>query len=719
MMKFVYGLTGLVFSALVVFAATDAKAQSGFPVYTDNLVNGFQDWSFNSTRNFSNPTPTNSGSHSISVTITSGFGALDLEQPSDFNTTLYSSISFWINGGAVGGQRLQIFIRLDHNVQSVTFALPKLQTNVWQQVIIPLSAIGAAGITNFTGFGIQSTISSSQPVFYVDDVQLTAAPAPTIVHLKVDAGQTLRNVDARHFGVNTATWDGNLDTSSTSNVLQEMGVLALRFPGGSTADQYHWVNSKVNNTLEPTKFSNFIHVATNMGAQAFITVNYGSGTSNEAAAWVLSANVTNHCGFKYWEIGNECYGTWEMDNNNPAHDPFTYANIASGYVQLMKAADPTIKIGVVIVTGENNFSNNATHFAINPRTGTKNFGWTPIMLTTLKNLGVTPDFAIYHFYPQSTPTNWAPNSTESDPLLLQAAVNWKSDAADLRQQITDYFGPTGTNIELVCTENNSDSGAMGRQSTSIVNALYLADSKSQIMKTEFNSYIWWDLHNGPDTHGIFDPTLYGWRNNGDFGLLDGSNDRYPIFFAEKLLQYFARPGDSVLAASSDYLLLSAYAIRRSNGALTMLVINKDSTTNFNAQISLTNFAPWANATIRSYGIPQDEAARTNGSLSLQDIALTNFPVAGTNFSYAFAPYSLTLFTFAPAASGLSAFMLQSKQVMLQLQGQPNTPYVIQASSDLVNWTSVSTNTLTGTTLNITNDIPDNSSQQFWRAVWQP
>jgi alpha-L-arabinofuranosidase len=514
MMKFVRGLIGLVFSALVVFAATDAKAQSGLSIYTDNLVNGFQDWSFSATRNFSNPTPTNSGSHSVSVTITSGFGALSLQYPNGFNTTPYSSLVFWINGGVSGGQRLQVYGTISNNTQTVQ-ALTKLETNTWQQFIIPLTALGIANKTNCSGIVIQGSINSSQPVFYVDDIQLVAAPAPAIVHLGVDAGQILRNVDARQFGVNTATWDGNLDTASTSNALQEMGVLALRFPGGSTSDQYHWATSKVNNTLEPTTFSNFIHVATNMSAQVFITVNYGSGTSNEAAAWVLAANVTNHCGFKYWEIGNECYGTWETDNNSLAHDPFTYANRAAGYIQLMKAADPTIKIGVVIVPGENNFSNNATHFAINPRTGIQNYGWTPIMLTTLKNLGITPDFAIYHFYPESTPTNWAPNSTESDPLLLQAAVNWKSDAADLRQQITDYFGPTGTNIELVCTENNSDSGAMGRQSTSIVNALYLADSTSQIMKTEFNSYIWWALHHSADTQGVFDPTRYGWRSNGD------------------------------------------------------------------------------------------------------------------------------------------------------------------------------------------------------------
>ena len=52
-------------------------------------------------------------------------------------------------------------------------------------------------------------------------------------------------------------------------------------------------------------------VATNVGAQAFIVVNYGSGTPEEAAAWVRHANITNNLGYKYWEIGNENFGSWE------------------------------------------------------------------------------------------------------------------------------------------------------------------------------------------------------------------------------------------------------------------------------------------------------------------------------------------------------------------------------------------------------------------------
>ena len=63
--------------------------------------------------------------------------------------------------------------------------------------------------------------------------------------------------------------------------------------------------------------------------------------------------------------------------------------------------------------------------------------------------------------------------------------------------------------------------------------------------------------------------------------------------------------------------------------------------------------------------------------------------------------------------------LQPGQVQLLLQGQPGTPYVIQSSPDLMAWTTVSTNTLVGSTSNITILVSPGSTQQFYRAVWQP
>ena len=45
---------------------------------------------------------------------------------------------------------------------------------------------------------------------------------------------------AAAFGVNTAVWDGNLLDTSVPGLLSQAGITALRFPGGSTSDDYHW-----------------------------------------------------------------------------------------------------------------------------------------------------------------------------------------------------------------------------------------------------------------------------------------------------------------------------------------------------------------------------------------------------------------------------------------------------------------------------------------------
>jgi hypothetical protein len=41
--------------------------------------------------------------------------------------------------------------------------------------------------------------------------------------------------------------------------------------------------------------------------------------------------------------------------------------------------------------------------------------------------------------------------------------------------------------------------------------------------------------------------------------------------------------------------------------------------------------------IQSHGMPKDRAAKNNEGFSLQDIATTTFPAAGTNFARSFPP----------------------------------------------------------------------------------
>jgi hypothetical protein len=687
-----------------------ARAEGPLPLYTDHLVNGFQNWSW-APNNFS---ATYSGSNCISASA-ADWDALWLEH-SAFNTVYYTNISFWINGGAGGGQIVQVVGTLGGNSAS-SHVLPKLAPNTWVEFTVSLSTLEDADTTNCTGFWFQLTDSGTTNTFYLTGVEVSAGPDPSIVHIGVNATNAIRTADPRWFGVNTAVWDSYFNTAETVSELQGAGLQFLRFPGGSTSDDYHWAsNTTDSNTWQwATSFASFAHVATNIGAKVVITANFGTGSPGEAAAWVKDSNVTNKYGFEYWEIGNEEYGTWETDSNSNPHDPFTYAQRAQSYIQQMKAADAGIKIGVVVVTGEDTDSNGySLHPATNSVTHQVHYGWTPVMLSTLKSLGVTPDFVIYHWYPEYT-------GQESDPLLLQGTGNWIGAAANIREMITDYFASGGTNIELLVTENNSNSGAQGQQSVSLVNALYYADSLCQLMTTEFNSYIWWDLRNGIDTTGTIDPTLYGWRLYGDLGMLDGLGtsltNRYPSYFTARLMQYFVRAGDTVLNASSDWGLLSAYAVHRTNGSLTLMVINKDSTTSLTAKFALTNFVPNTAATLYSYGMPQDNAAKMG--LETCDVAQTNFIGAATNFSFTFAPYSATVFALAPAAPTVAVLPGQPEdgQFVMQVNGQPGVPYVLEVSTNLVNWTPIATNLTTTGVISVTNSIV--TSEAFWRAVWEP
>jgi len=370
-------------------------------------------------------------------------------------------------------------------------------------------------------------------------------------------------------------------------------------------------------------------------------------------------------------------------------------------MQAMKAVDPTIKIGVVVVTsGENN--------------GYKN--WTPVMLARLKVLNAIPDFIIYHKYPQ------APGQ-ESDATLLQVGPAWTANAADLRQQLTTNLGASGAGVEIVVTENNLVYSSPGKESTSLVNGLYLADSIASVMKTEINAFMWWGLRNGPPTitnsttgvttlDGNMSASLYGWRLYGDYGMISTPSNLtgettyynpYPTYYAMKLLQYFARGGDTMVAATSSNNLLAVFAAKRTNGSLSLLIINKDPTNALSASFGLAGHNPAATATVYSYGKPQDDAAKPGGS-GLTDVATTTLNIAGANFTASFAPYSLTVLsldaaaitvapaitlqpqtqtvtagaavTFTTAASGTPAPGFQWQKNSVNLPGATNSSYTI-------------------------------------------
>ncbi len=463
-----------------------------------------------------------------------------------------------------------------------------------------------------------------------------AAAARAQVNVAVDATTTVRVVDNRMFGLNTAVWDNSYADSQTLTALKAVDARFLRYPGGSTSDDYDWSDSMLvmeHTVAGSTSFDTFAAYATSIGAQVVITTNYGTGTPAMAANWVQYSNIQKKYGFKYWEVGNECYGTWEDDTQALAHDPVTYATRAVQYIQAMKAIDPTIKIGVVCDASEDSYSNNYNHMVTNPITGASHSGWTPVMLTTMKGLGVLPDFLIFHYYAQN-------NGSENDATLLQFAPSWSFYSTELRTQLTDYLGTAGAAIELLVTENNSVDTSPGKQTTSLVNGLYMADSVADLMQTEFNSLVWWDLHNGQETGNNNSASLYGWRLYGDYGIESPAHDHYPTYYVMKLMANFARGGDKVVKATSDTALVSAYSALRTNGTLSVLLINKSPTVTYTVNLALNGYSPVSAATVYTYGIPQDMAAQ-NGT-GATDVAVTMISGAGTSFTQSIAPYSVTL-----------------------------------------------------------------------------
>ena len=666
-----------------VLSFVPARAQT---IYDNALENGWQNYGW-ATLNYGNTAPVHgTGGNSISVSA-GAYQALYLHHEA-VDTSNLVGLTFWIHGGASGGQTLQLQATINGGAQTaVPLAAPT--ANTWTQVTVALSALGVAGQGGFDGFWIQNTTGNTLPTFYVDDIALVANPPPATIQLTADAGSILRTIDERIFGVNTAIWDSQLGTADTRALLTRAGIAALRYPGGSASDDYDWYTDRsvTNGSFQwASPFPTFAAQAAALDAQTYLTVNYGSGTPEEAAAWVAYANgdpanpaaigtdskgrdwrtvgywallraaspLASDDGYnflrvgraaafgcKYWEVGNECYGSWEHDEHGStfpgtAQDPYTYAQNFALFRQKMLAVDPTIHLGAVVTNSPDSYAN-GQHGVTNPRDGTTHTGWTPVLLANLKELGALPAFVTVHDYPQE------PGSESDANLLAVGATLPATDGAALRQMLTDYVGGTAAaGIELALGETNDVTYNPGKQSTSLVDGLYLAETVGSLAATEFNNFLWWDLRNGSLDGDNNSASLYGYRPFGDYGLL-ASGDRadtpantpYPTFRAFELLDKWAVGGDRTVAAASNYALLTVHAALRADGDMCLLVINKSPTDPLTAQVALSNFAPGAStATVYQFGKAEDANNADPTATTLQGV--------GANFSAMFPAYSMTV-----------------------------------------------------------------------------
>jgi len=120
--------------------------------------------------------------------------------------------------------------------------------------------------------------------------------------------------------------------------LKKIKVPVLRWPGGCFADEYHWkdgigprdkrpsmINTNWGGVTEDNRFGTheFMELCSQLGCEAYISGNVGSGTVQELSQWVEYMNSDNvspmtdlrkknerekSWGVKYWALGNENWG---------------------------------------------------------------------------------------------------------------------------------------------------------------------------------------------------------------------------------------------------------------------------------------------------------------------------------------------------------------------------------------------------------------------------
>lgn len=489
----------------------------------------------------------------------------------------------------------------------------------------------------------------------------TRASAATGAQVTVNAGQSLGALTSMSKGLNTAVWDGDLLDSASATAVKNAGIGMLRFPGGSTSDVYHWQSNTLvagQGGLDSSNtFDAFMGMAQSVGAQPIITVDYGAGTPAEAAGWVQYANKggagyngpvptyaggssTGHTyGIKYWEIGNEVYGdgtygaTWEFNNN--AHTSAAYANNLVTYSQAMKAVDPTIHIGAVLTT-PGNWPDGVTNSS-SPEP------WNQTVLSTACS---SIDFVIAHWYPQGP-------GSESDATLLSAPSQIASMVSTLRSELNQYCGSHASAVQILVTETNSVSSNPGKQTVSIVNALYEDDDYMSWLENGVANVDWWTLHNGA-VAGNTSSSLFGTAQYGDYGVLaNGSctsstsgicepaaNTPFPAYYGLQMLSDLGQPGDTMVSSSSNQSLIATHAVMQANGDLAVLMINKDPTNSYTVSFTLNGYNTSQGGRLFTYGENSSSITATT----------VDPPPPGTPLSMTVAPYSLTTMVFFPGSS---------------------------------------------------------------------
>lgn len=360
---------------------------------------------------------------------------------------------------------------------------------------------------------------------------ITAVAVIAVIALTGTADSAGVQLSAAPLGLNVGSWSGIYAANASANggvdaiqsLLKAASIRQLHY-GGSHADFYDWqTNTIAWNCLPyvttasftsgcassaPLDFSQFSLQATAIGANSFVTVNYGSGTPDEAAAWVSHAAHTPGEGVALWEVGNETYGCWEVNNelaDAPTHYQgyvpsqsqtcpqatqgkvagmrtlaTSYAANAQPFMQAMKAADPSARIGVPWAFGEQ-----VQGAGVPDSTRWNN--------TVLGADGKYISFVDAHYYPFSFSGSTG-SGNPTDQQVLQALRQIPALQSAIRSKLNTYAPGAAVVIGETAVSNNAT-----MTSCSPVGALFAAGDVLSWLAAGAESVDWWAINSSNNT----------------------------------------------------------------------------------------------------------------------------------------------------------------------------------------------------------------------------
>ena len=299
-MKIQYLSLDFLLSLIVLWSAVAPSPAQDQAIYTDSLQNGWMDWGW-ATINYNNSSPVCSGSKSVAVTITDASWQAIYIAHAAFNSSGYSNLTFWINGGPSGGQQLMVAGVINSAAQNYV-NLPPLAANTWQKYSISLAALGVANRADMGGIWIQDRIGAAQPTFYVDDIVLTGGATVitnTAVTVAVDAQLNRHPINPLIYGI----------AYGSSNALTDLNC-PLNRSGGNNTSRYNWQLNADNrgndwyyesiadtSAVAGERGDTFIASSRSAGAQAMLTI--------PAVGWVakVGANRSKLASFSIAKYG--------------------------------------------------------------------------------------------------------------------------------------------------------------------------------------------------------------------------------------------------------------------------------------------------------------------------------------------------------------------------------------------------------------------------------